>query len=692
MLVLPRASDSQNFRTVYGETAMARKDSSVVDRSDASIRARRKQRWVVVACGVAGLALAIGVRAWTGTPQADAQIFGSRSASADAKSKGTSPAATKKNSAAMPRPERPKHDVMAVVNGEDIRREALAAACVDRFGDEVLEGLVNKRLIEHHCRNRNLTVTDAETDAEIERMAARFKIGRKQWLAMLEKERGINEQQYRRDILWPTLALRKLAADQLQVSDEQVQKAYESQFGEAVKARLIVVESREEAEKLHRQLSANPNDFARLAMQESIDVNSASIGGLIQPIRRHVGDPGIEQAVFALRPDELTQIIPVADQFAILKCEGRLPAREVPLASVRDELVERIKENTLRDVASNLFEQLQSSATIQNVWNDPQLRAQMPGIVATINGQPIQYQELAEECLLRHGEQVLQVEVSHLLLQQALAKENVSVTQQDLDDEIAHAARLAGVVDAQGNPDFDKWFKLATEEQGLKKEQYLRDSVWPSTALKKLTGDSVQVSPNDLKKSYDANYGQRVRCRAIVLGDMRRAQEVWAKARENPTVDFFGDLAEQYSIEPQSKALRGEVPPIRRNGGQPQLEEVAFEMAQDELSGIVQLGDKFVILRCEGRTEPVQVRADEVNEILNQDIYEKKLRIAMNDKFTEIHDRARIDNYLAGTSQSPDRVKPGAEAVKLGPDGRKRTLGDTYRMDSAVRPTGGQER
>jgi parvulin-like peptidyl-prolyl isomerase len=173
---------------------------------------------------------------------------------------------------------------------------------------------------------------------------------------------------------------------------------------------------------------------------------------------------------------------------------------------------------------------------------------------------------------------------------------------------------------------------------------------------------------------------------------MRRAQEVWAKARENPTVDFFGDLAEQYSIEPQSKALRGEVPPIRRNGGQPQLEEVAFEMAQDELSGIVQLGDKFVILRCEGRTEPVQVRADEVNEILNQDIYEKKLRIAMNDKFTEIHDRARIDNYLAGSSQSPDRVKPGAEAVKLGPDGRKRTLGDTYRMDSAVRPTGGQER
>ena len=100
---------------------------------------------------------------------------------------------------ARQRPERaakidaPKHDVMAIVNGQDIRREALAAACVDRYGKDTLEGLVNKRLIVHHCHNRNITVTDQEIDAEIDRMAARFKIGREQWLQMLEKERGINE-------------------------------------------------------------------------------------------------------------------------------------------------------------------------------------------------------------------------------------------------------------------------------------------------------------------------------------------------------------------------------------------------------------------------------------------------------------------------------------------------------------------
>jgi hypothetical protein len=53
----------------------------------------------------------------------------------------------------------------------------------------------------------------------------------------LLRERGVNVHQYKHDILWPMLALRKVAADQLAVSDEALQKAYDSQFGPAVKCR-----------------------------------------------------------------------------------------------------------------------------------------------------------------------------------------------------------------------------------------------------------------------------------------------------------------------------------------------------------------------------------------------------------------------------------------------------------------------
>ena len=123
-------------------------------------------------------------------------------------------------------------------------------------------------------------------------MAKRFQLGREQWLEMLEKERGVTAQEYARDIIWPTLALRKLADAQLQVTPQEIQQAYDEEFGEMVRARLIAVRDEAKAKQIHAQVSANPQSFPRVAIENSEDVNSASVGGLIQPIRRHVGDDG----------------------------------------------------------------------------------------------------------------------------------------------------------------------------------------------------------------------------------------------------------------------------------------------------------------------------------------------------------------------------------------------------------------
>jgi parvulin-like peptidyl-prolyl isomerase len=300
----------------------------------------------------------------------------------------------------------------------------------------------------------------------------------------------------------------------------------------------------------------------------------------------------------------------------------------------------------------------------------------MPGVVATVNGDAISMQELGNECLLRHGEEVLEDEISHLVLLQALNSAGVTLTEADVLAETKHAAELAGVVDANGQADLKAWIAGIMEEQGITEDQYYRGSVWPSAALKKLTSKNVTVDEADIRKGYEANYGERVRCRAIVLSSMRRAQEVWDKARRNPSPEYFGDLAEEYSIEPTSKALRGEVPPLGRHGGQPQLEDVAFQLQDGQLSGVIQMGDKFVILRCEGRTERVAIDEGDVREILHRDIYEKKLRMAMSEKFEEINAAARVDNYLAGSSHAPDRGEGAKAAV---------------RQDTAVRPTAGMQ-
>ncbi|MFM7137800.1 MAG: peptidylprolyl isomerase, partial [Planctomycetota bacterium] len=173
-----------------------------------------------------------------------------------------------------------------------------------------------------------------------------------------------------------------------------------------------------------------------------------------------------------------------------------------------------------------------------------------------------------------------------------------------------------------------------------------------TVALKKLVG-KVAVTTDDLDKAFQATFGPRARCRVVILDSQRRAQEVWQMARNNPTAERIGELAEKYSVDPTSKTLRGEVPPIQRYGGQPAIEREAFALKPGELSGVVQVADRFMVLFCEGFTEPAAVNPNEVRDELHADIFEKKQRIEMARYFSHLRESAAIDNFLAGTSQSP---------------------------------------
>jgi parvulin-like peptidyl-prolyl isomerase len=545
----------------------------------------------------------------------------------------------------------PGEEVAAVVNGSAITKADLGRDCLRHFGEDVLASLVNKLLIAQYCNAHKVVVTRQEVDSRIEETARRFGLPKDEFLKMLETERGIKPVHYANDIIWPTLAMEKVAAPQLKVSAADIQEMYESYYGEAVQARIIVLDTAEEAEKTAALARNNPDEFGNLAKEHSVDVNSASARGLIQPIHRHQGDPAIEEAAFGLAPGQVSAVIPVGSQFVILKCERRLPAQDVDMASVKARLQDEVKDGKLRSAADELFASLQKEAKIENIFNDPQKSREMPGIAAIINGRQITVAELTRECYDRYALQALEGVISRRILEQAVAAKKVAITKQDMDAEIARAAVAMGVVDTSGNADMQAWLQTVQQEYGQSYELYQYDVVWPTVALKKLVGASVQVTEDDLLKGYEANYGPRVRCRAIVLDNQRRAQEVWDKARKNPTSEFFGDLAAEYSIEAGSRQLRGEVPPVQKHGGQPVLEREAFSLAVGELSGVIQVGDKFVILLCEGYTQPAGqgVPFEEVRDLIYADVMEKKLRIEMDKEFARLQGAAKIENRLAST-------------------------------------------
>ncbi len=551
--------------------------------------------------------------------------------------------------------------VMAVVNGQQVTRERLAEESLRRFGELVIENMINNRLIVMSCQEKGIKVTDEDVTAELKSRAGKFGMSIEHYISLIGKERGIDEKRLRNEVIWTELSLRRLAESRIKVSDDAIQARMESEFGPKVQVRAISVTDPQLAQQLHAQAIANPEQFSRLAIEHSVDPNSASVGGLLPPLRRNMGEPIIEKAAFSLDVGQVSDVFQIADQYLFLKCERQYPGTDLQpdqVSQVRERIREELQQEMLNDAAAGLFEEMQSRSEIVNVLNDPEKSAAMPGVAAIVNGSQITMAEVQEECIARFGEDVLLAEINRMLITQRLQQDGLSVKDEDLQSEVARAAMEFGYMRQDGSADIEKWISVVTGNDPAKMEIYVNDEVWPTVAMKKIVAKNVRVTEEDLEMGFQANFGPRVQVLAIVLQDQRTAQRVWEMAKTNPSESYFGELAHQYSVEPASRANYGEVPPIQMHGGRKVLEDEAFRLKAGEISGIVPVGSNWIVMLCKGRTNPVVTEFDSVKDELYRDILEKKMRIAMAEEFERLQSTSQIDNFMAGTSQ------PAADAIR----------------------------
>lgn len=287
----------------------------------------------------------------------------------------------------------------------------------------------------------------------------------------------------------------------------------------------------------------------------------------------------------------------------------------------------------------------------------------MSQAVSRVNGEAISYETLAKECVERHGREVLDNLINRLVIQQACAERGVTVSEAEVQQEVITLSKKFGLA-------VDQYYQLLEAERNLTPIQYRRDVVWPMLAMKKLAGRNVLVTREMLRDAYDDNYGERVKVRMIVCDNLRRAQEAWEKARSAP--DDFERLARDISVEPNSRALGGTVPPVRKNtGAHPEIRKTAFAMTQPgEISGIIQVdASQYVILKFEGRTEPVEHDLKDVEAQLHAQLEEREVARLLGETFEKIQTAARIDNYLTGESKGPIK-QASATAAESAPQTR----------------------
>jgi parvulin-like peptidyl-prolyl isomerase len=277
-------------------------------------------------------------------------------------------------------------DPILKVNGQVITRQQLADECIARKGKEIAELLIHRTLVEQALRAKRLDVTAAEIDQEIENVAKRFGISREGWLRTLDKERGISPMQYARDIIYPAIALRKLCSGRVQVTPTDMQQAFEAQYAEKIRCRMILVDTQNKAMAIWEELKNNPASFEKIAMEQSMDTGSRSLGGLLgEPITRHaypqtISDAAFQQLVDGEKEDRdpshkpkdgsITGPIQVSEMvYIILRRESLIPARpDVDLKNeqVRKQTYEMIKEVKLKETMGLVMQELIKASAIEN--------------------------------------------------------------------------------------------------------------------------------------------------------------------------------------------------------------------------------------------------------------------------------------------------------------------------------------
>jgi parvulin-like peptidyl-prolyl isomerase len=345
---------------------------------------------------IRGMGMALAALWVVGTEPALAQQTGKAKGTAAAPASPPRAATPDPSRAAAAAPDAPRlqltaipvnpTDPIALVNGESITRQQLADECVARRGEEILETLVARRLIEQALRAQRKQVTAQEIDQEIENVARQMAgIGREAWLRTLEKERGISPVQYARDIIYPALALRKLAADRVQVSKEDLKNAFDAQYGEKLRCRLIMVDKLRTAQEIWEMLRKNPAGFEKLAQERSMDSGSRSLGGLLaEPITRHAypqnvsdaafrqlvdGDPEDKDPAHKPKDGDFTGPVQVAEAtWIILRREGVIPAQRVDPNNeqIRKATYEMIYQVKLKEAMNEYFANLMHAASIDN--------------------------------------------------------------------------------------------------------------------------------------------------------------------------------------------------------------------------------------------------------------------------------------------------------------------------------------
>lgn len=157
--------------------------------------------------------------------------------------------------------------------------------------------------------------------------------------------------------------------DSVDVTDEELQPLYQSEIAnlsEQRQAAHILIEGDDDAakkkiEEIKARIDAG-EDFAALAKEFSQDPGSAANGGDLGYAGQGVYDPAFEEALYALKPDQVSQPVHTAFGWHLIKLLGVQGAEVPSFDSLKEKLARDYKAQQVEQRFVELSKQLEDAA------------------------------------------------------------------------------------------------------------------------------------------------------------------------------------------------------------------------------------------------------------------------------------------------------------------------------------------
>jgi foldase protein PrsA len=257
-------------------------------------------------------------------------------------------------------------DVVARVDGQAITVADLMQELYLRRGPSQLVEIIDRYLIHQAAEESGISVDSEDMQRRWERAVA--EAGSEADLEALLERRNLTREQFRSQ-LRTDLLLNRLAKASIRIDEQEIRDFYREheddyRLGERVRARMILVSTRANAETIAEALDAG-GDFAGLAGALSIDPATKEQGGDMGWFEREDYADEITDRAFEMQDGEVSEPFEVPDGWVILQVEGHREPGVRPLEEVRDAVRARIVRAKLPGARKDWIKQARLEATLR---------------------------------------------------------------------------------------------------------------------------------------------------------------------------------------------------------------------------------------------------------------------------------------------------------------------------------------